>query len=151
MKKFPVLLLSIAFYCFGCSKEFKEEDVPENVKATFHSLYPEVKHAEWTKENDSYEAEFEQNGVEIEVSIDAMGNLIQTEIEITVSSLPQAVLDYISKNYSGKNIKEASKIIAANGTVTYEIEVGNSEYLFDAAGNFIRSETDDKDEEDDDD
>jgi hypothetical protein len=57
----------------------------------------------------------------------------------------------VSKNLSGKNIKEAAKIVDAGGTVTYEAEVQGTDYLFDANGNFIKIETDDPDDKEDND
>jgi hypothetical protein len=150
MKKMFMLLPVIAICC-SCSKSVKEKDVPASAKTKLSSLYPEAKNAKWTKEKDGFEADFELGTARISVLIDANGNLEQAETEIAVSSLPQAVPDYVSKNFSGKTIKEASRIVDAAGTVTYEAEVGGEDYLFDVNGNFIKKETDDPDDDEDND
>jgi hypothetical protein len=38
-------------------------------------------------------------------------------------------------------IKDAAKIVAEKGTVTYEAEIGNTDQLFDQSGNFIKKES----------
>ena len=65
-------------------------------------------------------------------------------------SLPQAIANYVVQNFPGKKIKEAAKIVNAAGLVTYEAEVGKDDYIFDSTGNFLRKESDDSDEDEDD-
>jgi hypothetical protein len=132
------------------AQDLREKDVPDAVKTKFASLYPDVK-AQWEMENGKYEAEFYQNKFETSVLFDAAGTIIQTEREIPVSSLPQAVRDYVKKNLKGQKITEAEEISEADGTVNYEAEVGKSDYIFDSNGNFIKKETDENETEDDDD
>jgi hypothetical protein len=68
------------------------------------------------------------------------GELIETEVEISVADLPAPIANYIAKNLTGKKIKEASKITDAAGKVTFEAEVGGKDFIFDEKGNFMRSE-----------
>ncbi len=151
MKKILTLLPLIACYFASCSKTAKEKDVPAAVKTKLNSLYPGTSNVKWSKEGGKFEAEFNLKEGNTSVLIDADGNLTQTETEIAVSSLPQAMLDYVSKTLSGKNIKEAAKIVDATGTVTYEAEAGGFDNLFDVNGNFIKRESDDEDDDEDDD
>jgi putative PepSY-like beta-lactamase-inhibitor len=144
MKKMFVLLSSLSFYIIACSQVVKEQDVPAAAKAKFFSLYPVIKNVKWEKERDKYEAEFKQDDAETSVLITAGGILVQTEIEIAVSSLPQAARDYVTKNLGRKPVREASRITDTTGTITYKAEVANEDYLFDANGNFIKKETDDQ-------
>ena len=122
------------------AQKVKEADVPSAVKKTFATHYSTVKEAKWEKEGSNYEAEFDLNKIETSVLIDANGKLMETETEINVSELPQPVATYVTKNLNGQQVKEASKIVDAKGTVTYEAEVGKSDYIFDATGNFIKKE-----------
>jgi hypothetical protein len=138
MKKILIMLV----ICLGAkqvdAQKVKETEVPAAVKKTFTSHYATVKEAKWEKEGSNYEAEFDLNKVETSVLIDASGNLMETETEIVVNELPQPVSAYVTKNLSGQKIKEAAKIIDAKGVVTYEAEVGSTDYLFDSKGNFIK-------------
>lgn len=140
MKKISTMLTSIAFFFSGYTQQLKESDIPTTVKSTFASMYPGVSNVKWVKEDDKYEAEFKQNKKGVSVLLDAAGKIEQTETEITLSTLPTAVTDYVSKNLNGKKIKEASKMVDSAGIVTYEAEVGGIDYLFDMNGNFIKTE-----------
>jgi hypothetical protein len=141
-------LLTAAFALIlgtASAQKIKEAEVPAPVKEKFAALYPGTKAEKWEKEGANYEAEFEKNEVETSVLFDASGNLLETETEISPNDLPQAAKDYMLKNKPGEKIHEASKIVSANGTVTYEAEVKDGDYIFDANGNFISKEAEDKD------
>jgi hypothetical protein len=129
------------------AQTLKEADVPKAVKDAFTKQYPGVKAEKWEKEGNNYEVEIHVNKVETSVVYGPNGNLLETEVEISVSELPKAAQDYITKNVPGKKIKEASKITTAKGEITYEAEVGGEDYLFDASGNFIKKESE-KDNDD---
>ncbi len=155
MKKTNITLLICAAFIFAFGTEanaqnLKESDVPSEVKAKFSTMYPQVSNAKWEKENGKYEAEFKENGTETSVLFEANGTHVQTEVEIPVSSLPSSVSAYISKNLPGKTITEAVEITTPAGTVSYEAEVGNEDYLFDGSGKYIGKDNDSNDTEDDD-
>jgi hypothetical protein len=150
MKKIIFLTAILAFALNAGAQDLRESEVPQPVISKFNSMYPNVTGAKWEVENGNYEAEFKENNVETSVLIDANGTYVQSETEIAVSSLPQSVRDYASKNLPGKNITEACLVSNADGTVSYEAEIGKKDYLFDGNGNFIRMEADSNDSEDDD-
>ena len=143
-------IICIMFVLVICSaanaQDLKEADVPAAVKAKFALLYPEVKNVKWEKENGNYEAEFGQSKIETSIIFDAAANLIQTEHEIPVSELPKGVNDYSSQNLKSKKPVEATKILSASGVITYEAEIGNIDYLFDASGNFLIKDSDKDDD-----
>lgn len=139
MKRILFLFLSAIFFAnYAEAQKMKSSEVPVAVKSAFEKQYPDVKDADWEKEGANYEAEFEVNDTETSVVFDANGTLLETEVEIESSALPQAANDYVAKNYPGSKIKEAAKITDAAGTVTYEAEVGKSDLIFDASGNFLK-------------
>lgn len=150
-KKIFTVLVSIALISGSCAQQLKESDIPRAAKTKFNTMYTDAKNVKWEKEDGKYEAEFKQNKTEISVLFDAAGNIVQTETEIDVSSLPQGVRNYVAKNLSQNKIKEACKIVGATGKITYEAEVEDVDYLFDANGNFSTTETDGPDDKDDDD
>lgn len=131
------------------AQKLKETDVPAPVKEALKKQYPNAKVEKWEKEGANYEAEIEQGKSEMSVVFDATGKLVETEVEIKVSELPKAISDYVSKNMAGKKIKEASKITMADGSVMYEAEIDNTDYIFDSNGTLIKKETDtEKDDKD---
>src|SRR5688572_17639702 len=149
-------ILSIVVFAAGISmsyaQDLKESQVPAAVKEAFKKQFPDLASPEWEKEGAYYEAEFQvrrvnmENGKAVKGSIEKSvlfneaGTLLQTEVEIKVSELPAAVSDYVAKNLGGIKIKEAARITEANGTISYEAEVGKDDYIFDANGNFLKKE-----------
>lgn len=128
-------------------QDISEKDVPETVKTKFTSLYPFVTKVKWEIEHGKYEAEFKENTIEKSVIFQPDGTYVQTEIEIPVSTLPAAINEYLEKELLGKKIKEASEITSADGTVSYEAEIGKTDFLFDANGKLLRSESENNDDD----
>ncbi len=147
-------LILISIICFTginiYSQNLKESEVPSAVKTKFTAMYPNVSSAKWEMENGNYEAEFKENNTETSVIFESNGTYVQTEVEIPVSSLPVGVNDYVTKNLAAKKITEAAKITSASGTISYEAEIGNKDYLFDSNGSFLKMDSDSGDTEDDD-
>jgi len=131
------------------AQKVKEADVPVVVKESFAKKYPGIKAEKWEKEGVEYEAEFDMKKVETSASFDASGIFLQSEVEIKVADLPKAVFDYVTKNLAGEKIKEASKITDAKGTVMYEAEVGEADYIFDSNGSFLKKEVETEKDDDD--
>jgi hypothetical protein len=130
------------------AQKIKEAEVPKAVTESFAKNFPGSKAQEWEKEKDTFEAEFNLNKVETSASFKADGTLFETETEIATSALPKAVTDYVTKNYAGHKLSEASKIVDAAGTISYEAEVkkGKEEIdlIFDANGTFIKKQVEEK-------
>lgn len=136
MKKSILTLLISCSAIITFAQKVKPADVPQAVKDAQAKMYPNAEHTKWEKEGANYEAEFENNEVETSVVYSADGIMLETEIEIAATSLPQAAQDYVKNTLGGKKIKEASKITTAAGIVTFEAEVGGKDYLFDSNGNY---------------
>ncbi len=148
MKKTILIIILLAFTSISNAQKLKESDVPTAVRTAFVKMYPGALSVEWEMENSKYEGEFKENSVETSAIFEANGTYVQTEVEIAVSSLPEAVSQYVTKNLKGEKIKEAAKITDAKGTITFEAEVGGSDYLFDASGVFLSKSTDSNDDDD---
>ena len=131
------------------AQKLVDSEVPRAVKTKFTSMYPNITSANWEMENGKYEAGFKQSGTETSVLFEANGAHVQTEIEIPVSGLPSAIIEYAAKNLGGQKIREAAEITSADGTVSYEAEIGKTDYLFDANGKLIRKSADSSDNDDD--
>ena len=128
--------------CFGLSyanaQQLKEADVPTPVKDALKKQYPTAKVEKWEKEGSNFEAEFHVNKIETCAVYDSNGKFIESEIEIKESELPKGVADYISKNLSGKKVKESAKITDAAGKVSFEAEIDNIDYIFDLKDPYFR-------------
>jgi biopolymer transport protein ExbD len=132
-----VLLLSVS----AGAQQIKDTQVPAAVKASFTKTYPATK-AGWEIEGGVYEASFKKDGKSMSVMIDKGGNITETETDIPVSQLPKAVTAYLQQHYKGAKIKEAARIVKADGQINYEGEVNNKDVVFDSNGNFIRETKD---------
>jgi hypothetical protein len=150
MKKTALMMVAVMITSLTFAQKMQEKDVPAAVKTKFTTMFPNTKVEKWEKEGGKFEAEFESNKIETSVIFEANGTYVQTEVEIPVSSLPTAINEYVKANLSGKKIAEATKITNANSIITYETEIDDTDYLFDANGKFISKEVDDKEVDDDD-
>lgn len=121
------------------AQHLKPENVPAAVKSGFEKHFPNAKELEWEKENANYEAEFKLSGKEYSALLDQTGNLLETEVEISLGELPEQAKAYLKKEYAGKKIEEVAKITDAKNTVTYEVEVGGTDVIFNSAGQYIKS------------
>lgn len=148
MKKILSLLLAAAITVTVTAQKETEENKksitpPAAVKAAFEKTYKDASKIKWSKEGTAdYEASFVYKKIEMSAVYDAVGNLKETEWEMKASDLPVAITDYVKKNYKGKKIEEAAKIVKANGEINYEAEVDGKDVIFDANGKFIKEKKD---------
>ena len=138
MKKLILMAVAAMITSLTFAQKTQDKNVPAAVKSAFQKQYPDAKEVKWEMENGNYEAEFEQTETDYSVLLDASGNIIETEIEISVDALPANAKEYVSQNHAGQKIKEAAKITDAKGTVTYEAEIKGTDLLFDSNGVFIK-------------
>ena len=119
MKKifFPVMLIA----CISAQAQIQ---IPSSVAAAFIKRFPDVSNVKWTKENaKEYEAEFQSKGIKMSANFDLNGNWKETETEIPVKDLPEAVIKAISKKYAAAVISGADKIEKPGGKIFYEAEI----------------------------
>jgi len=155
---YTYLAIAIMLSLAACKKEHKKAEnalvVPEAVSQAFTSEYPEVKHAEWEKDEKDFEVAFEENGYEKEITYDLNGKVVEMEAEIDVSDLSQGITSYINTNYHEAEIIEAEKEVSDKGTF-YNVElIVNGEEIsvtFDGDGNFLEAGNDEDEHGDDND
>lgn len=139
MKKIIFFLAGLANLSIAANaQKLTTAQVPATVKASFVKAHPDVKTVKWEKEKNDYEAEFEINGKETSENYTAAGALVEVETAVQLSELPAGVTTYVAAHHKGAKIKEASKIIKADGSVTYEAAVGGKDLIFDDKGNFVK-------------
>ena len=139
MKKLATILGAILITSFSCAQKSQEKAIPVALKTAFQSQFPSAKDTKWEKEGNNFEAEFDLNKIEQSTVFDAQGNLLETEIGIEISQLPQGIFSYVKTNYPGQKIKEAARLTDAKGTVTYEAEIKGHDLIFDHHSNFIKA------------
>ena len=138
MKKVVFLSLTLLLRWDMAAQRIKTNALPPAVQARFQSEFVGAKDAKWEKEGANYEVEFELGEVEQSALFDASGALLETEVEIKFAELPEAVKEYLKKNYASQKIKEVTKITDNQHTITYEVEIKGRDVLFDVAGQFLR-------------
>ncbi|MCY7330663.1 MAG: PepSY-like domain-containing protein, partial [Saprospiraceae bacterium] len=107
---------------------------PTAVMTAFNQKFPDMKDVDWGLEkNGQWEAEFDQNGVDMSADFSAEGTWLETETQIKVADLPAAVKTALN----AKKVKEAARIQRADGSTVYEAEVRHKDLLFDASGKMV--------------
>ncbi|MEY3499191.1 MAG: hypothetical protein RL308_860 [Bacteroidota bacterium] len=137
MRKSVIILIALVLSTIAFAQKVKVTKVPEIVSKSLLSKYPNAKNIKWDKEENNYEASFENNKIENSVLFSANGKIIETEVEITVAQLPKSILNYIGKNYKDQKVKEAAKIISEKGIITYEAEIQGKDLFFDENGKLL--------------
>lgn len=97
-------------------------NIPEAVKEAFAARFPDTTPKQWAVEAE-YEAEFQHNGKQVEVTFDADGEILHIETEIDVEDLPPAVIESVKANYPYCEIEEAERVEKGDGTVLYEVNL----------------------------
>ncbi|WHF51804.1 PepSY-like domain-containing protein [Chryseobacterium gotjawalense] len=138
MKK-PIVILSFILALgagtITAQQMNKGGEVPVVVKNAFKKDFPQVKKVKWDDEHGTYEAEFKLNGKETSATYNPKGMKEETETSLKISELPKNIISYVAAKKYGK-IKEAAKIVKADGSIVYEAEVKAGDLLFDHNGNF---------------
>ncbi|MEZ4927461.1 MAG: PepSY-like domain-containing protein [Saprospiraceae bacterium] len=134
MQKLMLCLLVCAGTSFAACGQ---KTPPEVIISAFKQKFQNVSELKWSKEkNGDWEAEFEQNEMDMSANFSANGTWLETETEIKVSDLPTSVQNALT----GKKVKEAAKIERADGSIVYEAEVKHKDLLYDASGKLLTPE-----------
>ncbi|MBS1916336.1 MAG: PepSY-like domain-containing protein [Bacteroidetes bacterium] len=97
---------------------------PNAVTTAFSTQFPNSTNVHWGKENaKEYEANFKLNGINMSANYDLNGNLKETETEIAVKDLPEAVIKSIKTKYPNAIISGADRIEKAGGKIIYEADI----------------------------
>ena len=152
MKKLLLIFVCLAFV-LGVSAQKPKEEIPASAKSGFAAKYPGAQKVKWSIEKPGeFEVVFTLNKIEQSVLVDPKGNIIETEIEIKESELPQAVKATLTKDFAGFKLDEIEKSTDAKGVVSFEMEAAKGkdkwELAFDANGKLLSKEPLKKEKED---
>ncbi|PXW91163.1 putative PepSY-like beta-lactamase-inhibitor [Nitrosomonas sp. Nm84] len=154
--QFWITTISIIFLiAFGpanaSEKKVSQHQVPKAVLEAFEKAYPNAKEVEFEKgmiEGKAiYEVEYKENGREYEITYDSAGVILQIEETLDVKTLPEPIIQAITKAYPQATIEDAERVIKPDGTVTvYEVEIKTEgkklELELDANGKILKIEQD---------
>ncbi len=143
----PLLMLSaLILYAAMMAVRGSGPRVPMAVRDAFLKAYPHARNIVFEKERRAgrtvFEVDFEDRGAKIEATYATDGSLLQIEQDIKPDALPRVVTEALKKAYPNARLKEAEKIIDADGTVTgYEVEITQDfEIHLDASGRIVKTE-----------
>ena len=140
MKKSIIVITLIMVSLVSFAQKTKEQNVPQVVKNALLQKFPKAKEVKWDKEGKNFEASFDLNTVDNSVVFTPDGKIIETEVQIEVSQLPENALHYLKEHYKNQKVTEAAKITTEKGTLLYEAEIKGKDLFFDKDGNFIKKD-----------
>ncbi|MFI5144407.1 MAG: PepSY-like domain-containing protein [Ignavibacteria bacterium] len=143
MKNFILFTLILVFsVSLAFSQHISEKKVPQAVKDAFYTKFPNTENVRWGLEDAEYEAEFKLNNVNTSASYSEDGTWLETETEIDATSLPQAVIDAVNRDYNSATIYGASRIEKSDKSILYEADIKvkskKKEVLYDEKGNPVQ-------------
>ncbi|MEI7424115.1 MAG: PepSY-like domain-containing protein [Prolixibacteraceae bacterium] len=123
MKKLMTVMICLTMVVFTYGQKAGTE-IPAAAKSAFSAKFPTAKKVKWSVEKPGeFEVDFTLNNVEQSALVDPKGNIIETEIEIKESELPQAVKAALAKDFAGYKKDEFTKVTDAKGVVAFEMQV----------------------------
>jgi hypothetical protein len=153
MKTSILILSAVVLFGFNaCDQSGKV--VPEAVKSSFSQKFPYATNVKWDKENDNeWEAEFKMKGMEYSANFENSGTWTETEYEISLKDIPEAVKTSLDNESAGAKIKESEVCETKEGKV-FEFVFGRGEnemqLQIDDAGKIIKKEQSDEEQEEED-
>ena len=118
-------------------------NVPAAVKNENMKRYPDSKTQQitWETEKGNYEANWGgQDGEANSVTYTPSGTFVEIVNAIPAGQLPQPTNDYIKQHYQNAKFGDIGKVLDAQGKTSYEVEINGKDVIFDANGNFVKSE-----------
>lgn len=129
MRKWTIILLLIFSGSVFAQENTKvitaQIEVPEIVEKEFKKEFPEAYEVKWEMEKENYEAEFQIEGFGAEAIFEPSGNLVKYKKEISLNSLPKAVVKAVDKMYQGEKFDDQRKLVIG-GKVYYQLEIENT-------------------------
>lgn len=148
MKNLVLSVMIIVFSLFACN----QVKTPKEVTDAFNKQFASAENVQWDQEEENeWEAEFMMDGKEMTACFDNSGKWLETETEISIDNLPQAVTDSLKLKFEGFSIEEAENIEKPDFKgfeIVLEKEDEELEVLITASGEIISKNVIEEDEED---
>ncbi len=153
------LVCAAAFVPFLIANADEDESIafsklPAAVQKAAREAFPGAKIGKCEKEREhgrvQYEVKLTVGGREVEVEMDAHGNVLEQEEQLSVAQMPYGIVSRIKGLVPGGQIKEACKKVKG-GQALYEVDVATRqaklELTFDHSGKLLRIKPEDDDGE----
>ncbi len=140
MKKLIFLIAITGMLINSYAQVIMSNEVPAAVTKVFTIANPKVSTVEWVKVENNFKANYMVDEKDKSATYTAKGKIIETEMQITVASLPTEALKYVNENYKDNHVKTASKIIS-QGKTTYSAKLNGLSLTFASNGKFVKSVT----------
>lgn len=151
MKNFLFIAFAIlVLLTYSC--DHNKADVPEEVKSTFSTMFPNASDIEWEMDDDMWEVEFEWNDMEYEACFNPDGSWKETEFELEESELHEMALFILSNDYPDWEIEEVEFVERPDFRgyeVGIEMDEKKMEILFNEGGELVAIEEEEQDDDDD--
>ncbi len=141
MKKLIIILIAFMFGINACSTV----NVPEKIKDAFGLKFAKATGIKWEHEqNNRWEAEFDFNNTEMSAIFDKNGTWLETETEMEMENVPDAVKKSVKAKFGSYKVIEVSFVETPEHS-GYEIELKNHngekmKVLFDNTGKGLKRE-----------
>src|SRR4051812_16000252 len=97
---------------------------PAKVTKAFEAKFANASDVKWGKESaKEWEAEFTFEGVKTSANFSTDGSWVETESEVKVSDLPDAVAASIIRTHPNATVLHAYRIESARNGISYEAEI----------------------------
>jgi hypothetical protein len=115
-----LFMLSIFLLGIGLAA-CSQKNVPENIKKEFDQRFSGAISVKWDNESaNEWEAEFKLNGKEMTAAFDVSGKWLETEAELSIKDLPEAVSNVLNTEF--KDFKAGEVCTVENPEIKgYEI------------------------------
>lgn len=118
-----ITLLSLGLFMFnGCTNVKKNTQPPEVVLNSLHTLFSSASSVSWVNDQDVWEASFEIDNLEYEVSFNELGEWVETEQELEISNMPEKIALSIEASFPDHTIIELEKNTSHERTL-FEIDL----------------------------
>ena len=123
MKKIFFLLALIIVFIGSYAQKINESEVPNFVKSSFKSKYPNVVDKVWAMADTVYNATFVMNEMTGVACVHKSGKLLFTNWEIPLIYIPAKIKTYIDTNYVGYKINKVDFVDNVTDGRYYVVEV----------------------------
>lgn len=139
MKKITLLIVLFVGMLNAHAQKLEITDVPLAVRMAFKASNPAAVNPEWRKDKTNYQAKYTLDKKPRTYTYTKTGTRIVQDGKVAVSILPSGIKEYLDKNYPDASIDKVLKITKADGSVSYNVEVNQTDLFFDVNGKYLKS------------
>lgn len=123
-------LVTVGVVSIFAGEKLPSSAIPSKILTYIEQHYPKANRIEWEYEEDDklYEAEFKINDLEYKLQFTSEGILQYSKEDIKQTDIPQAIIQYIQKEYKAYRILGANKLFV-NGTYVYDVGIKGKNIL----------------------